>query len=27
VLTISHWDELQRQIEELIYKEVKANHD
>ena len=27
VMTISHWDELQRQIEELIYKEVKANHD
>ena len=27
VLTISHWDELQRRIEELIYKEVKANHD
>lgn len=27
VLTISHWDELQRQIEELTNKEVEVNHD
>ena len=27
VLTISHWDELQRQIEELTNKEGEVNHD